>query len=99
LLFSGNEMVVYYVYILEVVAKNGKKMFYTGYTNDLYRRWKEHRNGTGAKFCRGKKSIGLRYFEIFSNRKEAMTRELEIKTYSRQKKRELIESINMNVNS
>ena len=91
-------MVVYYVYILEVVAKNGKKMFYTGYTNDLYRRWKEHRNGTGAKFCRGKKS-GLRYFEIFSNRKEAMTRELEIKTYSRQKKRELIESINMNVNS
>jgi putative endonuclease len=92
-------MVVYYVYILEVVANNGKKMFYTGYTNNLYRRWNEHRSGTGAKFCRGKKNIKLRYFETFSNRSEAITRELEIKTYSRQMKRELINSLNMNVKS
>ena len=83
-------MSVYFVYILEVVAKSGKNMFYTGYTNNLYRRWKEHRNGTGAKFCRGKKSVELRYFETFSNRNEAMNRELEIKSFSRQKKRDLI---------
>ncbi len=86
-------MDVYFVYILEVIAKSGKKMFYTGYTNDLYRRWKEHRNGTGAKFCRGKKSE-LRYFEIFSSRKDAMARELEIKSFSRLKKRDLIKNIN-----
>ncbi len=85
-------MGVYYVYIFEVIAKSGKKMFYTGYTNNLYRRWKEHRNGTGAKFCRGKKSE-LRYFEIISSRKEAMNRELEIKSFSRQKKRDLINSV------
>lgn len=89
-------MVVYYVYILEVIAKNGKKMFYTGYTNDLLRRWYKHRNGTGAKFCRGKRSIKLKYFEIFSNRKEALKRELRIKSFSRQEKRELIKTINMN---
>ncbi len=89
-------MDVYYVYILEVIAKNEKKMFYTGYTNNLYKRWYKHRNGTGAKFCRGKKSIKLKYFEIFSNRKEAMRRELEIKSFSRQEKRELIKKININ---
>ncbi len=83
-------MTVYYVYILEVIAKDGKKMFYTGYTNDLYRRWREHKNGTGAKFCRGKKSVGIRYFETFLSRKEAMARELEIKSFSRQKKGDLI---------
>ncbi|MFX0104845.1 MAG: GIY-YIG nuclease family protein [Candidatus Hodarchaeota archaeon] len=89
-------MVVYYVYILEVVAKTGKKRFYTGYTNNLYRRWHEHRNGTGAKFCRGKKHIELKYFEAYPNRKEAMRRELQIKSFSRQQKRELIKNINVN---
>ena len=84
---------MYYVYILETVSRNGKKRFYTGYTNDLYRRWNEHRNGTGAKFCRGKKDIELKYFESYSTRKEAMRRELEIKTFSRKQKRELINSI------
>jgi putative endonuclease len=84
---------VYYVYILETVSRNGKKRYYTGYTNNLYRRWNEHRNGTGAKFCRGKKDIELKYFESYSTRKEAMRRELEIKTFSRKQKRELINSI------
>ena len=90
-------MDVYYVYILEVIAKTGKKNFYTGYTNNLYRRWHEHRNGTGAKFCRGKKNIELKYFETYQSRKEAMRRELEIKAFSRQQKRELINSLNINL--
>jgi len=90
-----NIMSVYYVYILEVAGKNGKKRFYTGYTNNLYRRWNEHRKGIGAKFCRGKRVIELKYFEIHSSRKEAMRRELEIKSYSRQQKRELINTINV----
>jgi len=93
LLFSEEGLTVFYVYILETIAKNGKKRFYTGYTNNLYRRWTEHRNGKGAKFCRGKKYIELQYFETFTTRKEAMRRELEIKTFSRKQKRELINSI------
>jgi putative endonuclease len=91
-------MVVYYVYILEVVAKNGRKLYYTGYTNNLYRRWNEHRKGTGAKFCRGKKHIELKYFESYQNRKEAMRRELEIKSFSRQQKRELIRNLAIDIN-
>lgn len=86
-------MAVFYVYILEVMGKNGKKRYYTGYTNNLYRRWTEHRNGTGAKFCRGKKLIELKYFETHQTRKEAMRRELQIKSFSRQQKRELIKGL------
>ncbi|MFX0187751.1 MAG: GIY-YIG nuclease family protein [Candidatus Hodarchaeota archaeon] len=85
-------MSVYYVYILETVTNNGKKGYYTGYTNDLFRRWNQHRNGTGAKYCRGKKKVELKYFETYTNRKEAMRRELEIKSFSRQKKSELIKN-------
>ena len=90
-------MNVYYVYILETISKNGKKRYYTGYTNNLYRRWNEHRTGKGAKFCRGKKFIELKYFETFQTRKVAMRRELEIKSFSRKQKRELINSINIDI--
>ncbi len=85
---------VYYVYILEVIAKNGKKSFYTGYTNNFYHRISKHKKGFGAKFCRGRKDIKLKYLESFTNRKEAMGREREIKSYSKQKKLELIKSFN-----
>ena len=85
-------MSLYYVYILETIAKNNKKRFYTGYTNNLNRRLQEHKKGTGAKFCRGKKKIQLKYFESFMERKEAMRRELEIKTFSRKQKIELIKT-------
>ena len=86
-------MSIFYVYILEVIANNGKASYYTGYSNNLYRRWTEHRKGTGAKFTRGKENISLKYFEIYSDRKDAMKRELEIKSYSRKKKIELINSL------
>jgi len=85
-------MSIYYVYILETIAKNNKKRFYTGYTNNLNRRLNEHKKGTGAKFCRGKKEIQLKYFESFMERKDAMRRELEIKTFSRKQKIELIKT-------
>ncbi|MHA1105534.1 MAG: GIY-YIG nuclease family protein [Promethearchaeota archaeon] len=88
-------MTFYYVYILETIGKNNKKRFYTGYTNNLKRRLGEHRNGRGAKFCRGKK-IELKYFETYTERKEAMRRELEIKTFSRKEKFGLIKRSNEN---
>lgn len=87
-------MSLYYVYILETIAKNNRKRFYTGYTNNLYRRLEEHKKGTGAKFCRGKKSISLKYFETFSERSSAMKRELEIKTFTRRQKIRLIRTFN-----
>jgi len=90
LINSDSGMSSYYVYILETIAKNNRKSFYTGYTNNLYRRLEEHKKGAGAKFCRGKKSIALKYIETFTERKEAMRRELEIKTFTRKQKIQLI---------
>ena len=84
-------MSLFYVYILETTANNGKKSYYTGYTNNLLRRVKEHKKGTGAKYCRGKKDIELKYIETFMDRGASMKRELEIKTFTRKKKQELIE--------
>ena len=87
-------MSIYYVYILETLANSGKKKFYTGFTNNLNRRLQEHKNGTGAKFCRGKAKVELKYFETYTERKEAMRRELKIKTFSRTQKKELIDKFN-----
>ena len=94
LINSDSGMSLYYVYILETIAKNNRKLFYTGYTNNLYRRLEEHKKGTGAKFCRGKESISLKYFETFSERSGAMKRELEIKTFTRKQKIHLIRTFN-----
>ena len=88
-------MPLYYVYILETIGKNQKKRYYTGYTNDLHRRISEHKKGIGARFCRGKKKIELKYFETFTTRRDAMRREIEIKSYSKQKKRELVKNNNI----
>ncbi|MFX1273554.1 MAG: GIY-YIG nuclease family protein [Promethearchaeota archaeon] len=83
-------MSIYYVYILETTARNGKSSLYTGYTNNLQRRIKEHKEGKGARYCRGKLKIELKYFETFFKRNNAMRREKEIKSLSRDKKLELI---------
>ena len=87
-------MSVYYVYILETISKKNKKWYYTGYTNNLHRRVEEHKSGKGARFCRGKKQIKLKYFETFRERSDAMRRELEIKSLSRKEKIKLIKNFN-----
>jgi len=85
-------MSIYYVYILETISKKNKKWYYTGYTNNLHRRVEEHKSGKGARFCRGKKEIRLKYFETYRERSDAMRRELEIKSLSRKEKIKLIKN-------
>lgn len=72
-------MAVYYVYIIRCTGKRGKVSHYTGYTNDLVRRFDEHRCGKGARFLAGKKELFVVYFETFSKQGDAMRREIEIK--------------------
>ncbi len=86
-------MVFYYVYILQVSNK-GKRSFYTGYTKDLQNRLNQHIRGLGAKYCKGKK-VELKYFETYMTQSEAMRREIEIKSLSRQQKLNLIKSIDL----
>jgi putative endonuclease len=76
-----------YVYIIEC----GDGSFYTGQTNDVERRLSEHRNGTGAKYTRGRKPLTLRYVEECEDRSSAMSREYEIKQLSHDQKANLVE--------
>jgi putative endonuclease len=65
--------------------------FYTGITNDLVRRWREH-SGTrqGAKFFRGRKPAQLLYVEPGHNRSSASKREAAIKRLRRIEKEKLL---------
>ena len=77
----------FYVYIVK--CKDGT--LYTGYTNNIKRRLKEHNNGQ-SKYCRGRRPVKLEHIEIFKTQKLAMNRELEIKKLNRRDKIKLIKS-------
>lgn len=78
---------MYYVYIIEC----SDKTLYTGITTDVERRFKEHRSGKGGACTRAKKVKKILYTEEYKTRSEALKRELEIKSFDRQKKLNLIE--------
>ena len=67
---------------------------YTGVTNDLRRRVLEHRANRGSLFTRKYKLYKLVYFEAGNNIRSAISRKKQIKGGSRDKKIELINSIN-----
>lgn len=78
-----------YVYIVE--CSDGT--LYTGWTNNLERRVKQHSNGSGAKYTRGRGPVKLVYYEEYDEKIDAMKREYEIKRYSRKDKLKMIESM------
>lgn len=81
----------YFVYIIEC----SDKTYYTGITDDLKLRIKEH-NGEkigGAKYTRGRRPVNLIHFEKFKNRSEAAKREHEIKKLKRKEKEKIIKRI------
>lgn len=65
---------------------------YTGWTNDLERRMREHNAGKGAKYTKSRRPVVLVYFEAFETRQEAMSREYAIKRLKREDKLKLLES-------
>ncbi|MCP4762816.1 MAG: GIY-YIG nuclease family protein [archaeon] len=83
-------MPAFFVYIIECRDSKEKLTYYTGFTKDLGNRFKQHLDGRGAKYTRGKK-LKLVHYETFLTRSEAMKRENEIKSWNLKKKKELIE--------
>ncbi|MBO4247949.1 MULTISPECIES: GIY-YIG nuclease family protein [Halomicrobium] len=77
----------HYVYVLRCADDT----LYTGYTTDVQRRVAEHDAGEGAKYTRGRTPVALVHVESFESRSAAMSREYEIKQYSRGRKERLIE--------
>lgn len=65
---------------------------YTGWTNNLEKRLREHNAGQGAKYTRGRTPVTLVYAEQHDTKQEAMKREVQIKRLTRQEKEELVSS-------
>jgi putative endonuclease len=80
-----------FVYIM-TNARN--TVLYTGVTNNLIRRVLEHKNKTGSSFTRKYNATKLVYFEAGNEIDQAIFREKQIKSGSRQKKIDLINSLN-----
>jgi len=76
------------------MLSNASKMIYTGVTNDLGRRVKEHQNKFIEGFTKKYNLHVLVYYEVFQNPNKAIAREKEIKGWRREKKVQLIENYN-----
>ena len=83
----------YYVYIIR--CKDGS--YYTGHAKDVENRFKIHKKGLGARYTRMHEPEELVYTEEFKNRGDAMRRERKIKTFSHNKKQQLINDQNSSV--
>jgi len=84
--------VAYIVYIL----RTSLDTLYTGQTNNLEKRLKEHKNKTGksAKYMRYFTSFELVYKESYPTLSQALRREIELKKLSHEKKEALINGTN-----
>jgi putative endonuclease len=86
---------LYYVYIL---TNWNNKVLYIGVTNNLERRLYEHKNALISGFTKKYKVHKLVYYDSTTDVTAAIEQEKRMKGWTRQKKIELIESINPNWN-
>ncbi len=82
---------MYYVYI---ITNYTNSTIYTGITNNLIRRIKEHKDKINPSFSSRYNLNKLIYFEMFDKPLTAINREKQIKKYSRIKKDNLIKTMN-----
>ena len=85
-----NYRVAYTVYIL----RTSSNTLYTGQTNNLEKRLKQHKDKTGksSKYMRSFKSFKLAYQESYSTLSQALKREIELKKLSHKEKEKLIKT-------
>ncbi|WP_088067045.1 GIY-YIG nuclease family protein [Gottfriedia luciferensis] len=72
----------HYLYVLEC----SDATYYAGYTSDIERRLKQHNDGKGAKYTRGRTPVKCIYHEEYQTKKEALQAEYAFKQLSRQNK-------------
>jgi putative endonuclease len=83
-------MPTYWLYIMA----SRSRVLYTGVTNDLGRRVKEHKQGLIAGFTQQYRITRLVHFEEYSDIRDAIAREKQIKGWVRSRKIKLIEERN-----
>ena len=81
----------YYIYIM---TNRKNTVLYTGVTNNLRRRVYEHKEKLVKGFTKKYNITKLVYCEVFDRIEDAIMREKQIKGGSRQKKIDLINSMN-----
>jgi putative endonuclease len=80
-------MKTYFVYIIECSDKS----YYTGFTNNIERRFTEHEKGINKDcYTYNKRPLKLVWFETFNDVLDAISTEKQIKGWSRRKKEALI---------
>lgn len=70
--------------------------FYTGSTNNLENRLKNHKSGKGGKYTRSHKPLKIVHYEKYETKSEALKREIEIKSWTRLQK---IKKLNLELRS
>ena len=73
------------------ILRCGDGSLYTGIALDVQARLAQHREGTGAKYTRGRGPLELVYQEVCGDHSTALKREYEVKSLTRQDKMKLIE--------
>ena len=73
------------------IVRCSDNSLYTGYTNNIEVRINKHNAGKGAKYTKTRRPVVLVYQEMYDKKSEALRREYEIKTFTRQRKLKLIE--------
>lgn len=81
----------YFVYI---ITNHSNTTLYIGVTNDLERRILEHKDETNEGFSKKYKLKKLVYYEDFSDVKQAIIREKQLKNWRRNWKIDLIKKLN-----
>lgn len=77
---------MYFVYML--LCEDGS--YYTGITNNLEKRFKNHVSGKGARYTKIHKPVKIIYQQEFATKSEALKREWKLKKLTRIQKEELI---------
>jgi putative endonuclease len=85
-------------YFIYITTNPDKEVLYIGITNNLKRRLSEHFENSGivGTFAGEYFCYKLIYWERFSNAKDAIARETQLKNWSRKKKENLIATLNPN---
>ena len=66
---------------------------YTGITTDMERRFREHAEGRGAKYFRGRQPLRVIYLEQGHDQSSAARREARIKAMTHREKSLLVDSV------
>lgn len=78
----------HYTYILRCDDDS----LYTGYTNNIGRRVKDHNSGNGAKYTAGRTPVNVVHVQIHTTKSCAMSEEYSVKQLSKSQKESMVGS-------